>query len=177
MASVEQECGDISASQELLACSSFLNYGDDGEVFSTPPTTQEDAITMCTLPFTLSQSPAPTPTPATTPRTTPVGCSSSKDGHGDEMSDIVKQRRRLGVCKRKVRGARIRTPSPSPDRTTAEVEHMNNDPLYKALLMIPTRDATLSIPVDLLVPAREQGLQYVDAAADGSLLCQLSFGY
>ncbi|KAF0910880.1 hypothetical protein E2562_004838 [Oryza meyeriana var. granulata] len=162
MESVELECGDISASQEeLLARSSFLNGngGDDGEVFSTPPTTQEDAITMCTLPFTQSQSqsPAPAPEPAAAPCTTPE-CNPSEDGQDDEMSDIVKQRRRPRVCTRKVRGARIRTPTPSPDRTTTEVENRNSDPLYKAVLMIPTRDSAPGIPVDLLVLARQRGL-------------------
>uniref|UniRef100_A0A0D9VR64 Uncharacterized protein n=1 Tax=Leersia perrieri TaxID=77586 RepID=A0A0D9VR64_9ORYZ len=163
------ECGDISASQEeLLACSSFLNGGDDDEVFSTPPTTQEDAITMCTLPFTQSQSqsPAPVPATATTPAPSPaaaphttLGCSSSEDGQDDEMSDIVKRRHRPRVCTRKVRGgARIRTPTPSPDRTTTEMENGNIDPLYKAVLMIPTRDSTPSIPVDLIALARQRGL-------------------
>ncbi|XP_015690480.1 uncharacterized protein LOC102721432 [Oryza brachyantha] len=168
MESVELECGDISASQEeLLARSSFLNGGDDDEVFSTPPTTQEDAITMCTLPFTQSPAPSPSPAPApepepaATPRTIPVCSSSSEDGgQDDEMGDAVKQRRRLGVCKRKVRGARIRTPTPSPNRAAAEVEeHRNDDPLHKAVLMIPTRDCTPGIiPVDLLALARQRGL-------------------
>ncbi|BAF11277.1 Os03g0213500 [Oryza sativa Japonica Group] len=161
MDSVVLECGDISASQEeLLAHSSFLNGGDDGEVFSTPPTTQEDAITMCTLPFTQSQSPAPAPlpSPAAVSRTTP-GCSSSEDNRDDEMSDIVKQRRRPRVCTRKVRwGAKIRTPTPSPDRTTSEVENKDGDPLYKAVLMIPTRDSTPAIPMDLIALARQRGL-------------------
>jgi hypothetical protein len=67
---VELECSDISASQEdLLARGSFLS-GDGGgeeeaEMFSTPATQdqqtqqghgeeEEDAITMCTLPFSPS---------------------------------------------------------------------------------------------------------------------------
>ncbi|KAL5224552.1 hypothetical protein ABZP36_011191 [Zizania latifolia] len=170
MESVDLECGDISASMEaLLARSAFLGEGDDGEVSSTPPTIQEDipasmeallarsaflgdgdngevsstpstiqedTITMCTLPFTQSQSPLPAAVSHTT-----SGCSSSKDSQDNEISGIM-----------------IRTSTLSPERTTSEVQHTNVDPLYKALLMIPTKDITPVNPDDLLTLARQRGL-------------------
>ncbi|KAL5218002.1 hypothetical protein ABZP36_018686 [Zizania latifolia] len=139
--------------EALLSRSSFLDGDDDGEVFSTPPTTQEDTITMCTLPFTQSQSPMP----AAVPRTT-LECSFSKDGQDDEMSSITKQRCRPRVCTRKVRRVRIRTPTPSPKRTTSKVQHSNGDPLYKAVLMIPTKDCPPAVPVDLLALAHQRDL-------------------
>ncbi|KAG8074027.1 hypothetical protein GUJ93_ZPchr0006g40723 [Zizania palustris] len=138
--------------EALLAHSSFLGGDDDGEVSNTPPT-KEDTFTMCTLPFTQSQSPVPTVVPRTT-----LGCSSSKDGQDDEMSGITKQRCRPRVCTRKVRRARIKIPSPSPRRTTSEVQHNNGDPLCKAVLMIPTKDCPPAVPVDWLALARKRGL-------------------
>ncbi|KAL5210034.1 hypothetical protein ABZP36_005657 [Zizania latifolia] len=113
---ISVECGNIFASQEaLFACSSFLGSHDDGDVFSTPPTTQEDVITMCTLSFTQSQSSVS----AVVPRTTRGACSSLKDGQDDEVSSIVKQRQ-LKVCTGKVRSVKIRTPTLSFDGTTTK---------------------------------------------------------
>ncbi|KAG8095961.1 hypothetical protein GUJ93_ZPchr0013g34074 [Zizania palustris] len=154
MESMNLECGNISASQEaLLARSSFLRDRDDDDVFSTPPTTQEDVITMCTLSFTQSQSTAAVVAPFTT-----HGCSFSEDGQDDEVSSIVKQRCRPSVCTGKVRSAKVRTPTPSPDgTTTTEGQHNNGDPLYKAVLMIPTKESTPGIPVDFLALARQRG--------------------
>ncbi|WVZ78250.1 hypothetical protein U9M48_025993 [Paspalum notatum var. saurae] len=106
---VQVECGDISTSQEdLLAGTPFLSGGGEEpeEVFSTPPLTHapqsqgqgeeqgEDDITMCTLPFT--QPPSPSSPPPSSER-------------------AASKPRKPRVCIRKVRGARIRTPTPSPD--------------------------------------------------------------
>ncbi|XP_062215073.1 uncharacterized protein LOC133915787 [Phragmites australis] len=157
---VELECGDISASQEdLLARSSFLGSGgEELEVFSTPLTQggqeqsqqqkhqggqggeeEEDAITMCTLPFTQSPSPSP---------------SSSEEGL-TESKMMTKQPWKPRVCTRKVRGARIRTPSPSPDRHNSNIV----DPLYRVMLMIPTSPAAAAAPTgDLVVLARQRGI-------------------
>ncbi|KAJ1253490.1 hypothetical protein BS78_K249700 [Paspalum vaginatum] len=110
---VEMDCGDITSSQEeLLARAPFLGGGgeeEEPEVFSTPPLThghhqgqgdeggddkEGDVITMCSLPFTQTQTqPSPSPSPP----------------------DEVVRPRKPRVCIRKVRGARIRTPTPSPD--------------------------------------------------------------
>ncbi|XP_062217150.1 uncharacterized protein LOC133917162 [Phragmites australis] len=149
---LECECGDISASQEdLLARSSFLGGGggeeEEPEVLSTPLTQgrqeqkkqqggqggeeDEDAITMCTLPFT--QSPSPT---------------------SSESKMKTKQPRKPRVCTRKVRGARIRrTPSLSPDRRNSSSVV---DPLCSAVLMIPTTPAAAPTG-DLLALARQRG--------------------
>ncbi|KAG8093717.1 hypothetical protein GUJ93_ZPchr0012g21699 [Zizania palustris] len=150
---------DISASMEaLLARSAFLGDGDDVEVSNTPPSIQEDAVTMCTLPFTQSQSPVPVVVPHTTP-----GCSSSKDPECTTSEvqhnniGIMNQRARPRVCTRKARGARIRTPTPSPERITSEVQHSTVDPLYRAVLMIPTQNTPPVNPDDFLALARQRG--------------------
>jgi len=162
---VELECGDISASQEdLLARAPFLGGGggeeeEEAEVFSTPPLTQdqqgqqgqgveeeEDAITMCTLPFT-----QPSPSSPSIP--------SSEDKEDQELS--VSKPRKPRVCTRKVRGARIRTPTPSPspspdNRGTSTGSIV--DPLYRAVLMIPTTPAPPTAAEDLLALARNRGI-------------------
>ncbi|PUZ70539.1 hypothetical protein GQ55_2G240000 [Panicum hallii var. hallii] len=164
---VEVECGDISASQEdLLARAPFLGGGGGGEeeaeVFSTPPLTQgqqsqqsqqdqgveeeEDAITMCSLPFT-----QPSPSSPYIP--------SSEDKEDQALS--VSKPRKPRVCTRKVRGVRIRTPTPSPspspdNRGTSTGSIV--DPLYRAVLMIPTTPAPPTAAEDLLVLARNRGI-------------------
>ncbi|KAF8648019.1 hypothetical protein HU200_065054 [Digitaria exilis] len=153
---VELECGDISASQEdLLARAPFLGGGgggeEDAEVFSTPPLTQgqgegeeEDVITMCSLPFT-----QPSPLPASPPLTSPE----------DKEDQAESRPRKPRVCTRKVRGARIRTPtpspSPSPDKRSTSTSSIV-DPLYRAVLMIPTTPAPPT--EDLLTLARNRGI-------------------
>jgi hypothetical protein len=143
---VELECSDISASQEdLLARASFLG-GDGGgeeeaEMFSTPPTQvqqtqqgqgeeEEDAITMCTLPF----SPSPS-----------LSSPEHRGEEGEQADSLVKTKepRKPRICTSKVRGARIRT--------------RDVDPLYKAVLMIPTAPAP-TFAGDILVLARQRGI-------------------
>lgn len=159
MVQVALECGgDISASQEyILANSSFLGGDNDlsaaaahekkkkkkgeeeeEEVFSTPPLTQQDPITMCTLPFTPSQSPS--------------------DKDDDDDLPLVKPRRRPRVCVRKVRGARIRTPTPSPKQQQQPQEQLHVDPLYRAVLMIPTTTQQKNPLEDFLALARQRGI-------------------
>ncbi|TVU21002.1 hypothetical protein EJB05_30611, partial [Eragrostis curvula] len=169
---VELECGDISSSQEdLLARSSFL--GGDGEeeeteVFSTPLTQgqqsqqgqgeeEEDAITMSTLPFTQ-------PSPSSSPwRSSPEG-----QEEDEELADSKMRRkepRKPRICTRKVRGARIRTPTPSPspdrrrdvDPLPSPDRRRDVDPLYKAVLMIPTSPVPTAAG-DLLALARQRGI-------------------
>ncbi|KAG2643159.1 uncharacterized protein LOC120678242 [Panicum virgatum] len=162
---VELECGDISASQEdLLARAPFLGGGggeeeeeEEAEVFSTPPLTQdqqgqgveeeEDAITMCTLPFT-----QPSPSSPSIP--------SSEDKEDQELS--ISKPRKPRVCTRKVRGARIRTPtpspSPSPDNRGTSSTGSIVDPLYRAVLMVPTTPAPPTAAEDLLALARNRGI-------------------
>ncbi|KAF8688748.1 hypothetical protein HU200_042227 [Digitaria exilis] len=155
---VELECGDISASQEdLLARAPFLGGGgggeEDAEVFSTPPLTQgqgegeeEDVITMCSLPFT-----QPSPLPASPSLTSPE----------DKEDQAESRPRKPRVCTRKVRGARIRTPtpspSPSPDKRSTSTSSIG-DPLYRAVLMIPTTPAPPTAAEDLLTLARNRGI-------------------
>lgn len=167
MAKVALECGDISASQEdILANSSFLGAGnapsasasasqaredeEEEEVFATPPDhTQQDPITMCSLPFT------PTPSQPQSPSPPP----SDDDG--------AKPRRKPRVCTRKVRGAKISTPAPTPTPSPSPKQqqqpeqppHAIVDPLYRAVLMIPTATASKQDPlVDFLALARQRGL-------------------
>lgn len=165
---VELECGDISASQEdLLARAPFLGGGGGGEeeeeheVFSTPPLTQgqqsqrsqgvaeeeEDAITMCSLPFT-----------QTSPSTPSVPSSEDRE----DQALAVSKPRKPRVCTRKVRGARIRTPTPSPNqspdnRSTSTSTSSIVDPLYRAVLMIPTTPPPTAAE-DLLALARNRGI-------------------
>ncbi|TVU20979.1 hypothetical protein EJB05_30587, partial [Eragrostis curvula] len=167
---VELECGDISSSQEdLLARSSFLGGNgeeEEAEVFSTPLTQgqqsqqgqgeeEEDAITMSTLPFTQ-------PSPSSSPWR-----SSPEDQEEDEELADSKMRRKEPrkprICTRKVRGAKIRTPTPSPDRRR-DVDPLPSpdrrrdvDPLYKAVLMIPTSPVPTAAG-DLLALARQRGI-------------------
>ncbi|TKW08285.1 hypothetical protein SEVIR_6G019700v4 [Setaria viridis] len=163
---VEVECGDISASQEdLLARAPFLGGGggeEEAEVFSTPPLTQgqqsqqdqgvqeeeEDAITMCSLPFT-----QPSPSSPFVP--------SSEDK--EDQALVVSKPRKPRVCTRKVRGARIRTPTPSPNQSPDNRSTSTNtssivDPLYRAVLMIPTNPAPPTAAEDLLALARNRGI-------------------
>ncbi|TKW32922.1 hypothetical protein SEVIR_2G198500v4 [Setaria viridis] len=163
---VEVECGDISASQEdLLARAPFLGGGggeEEAEVFSTPPLTQgqqgqqsqqgqgvqeeeEDAITMCSLPFTQLSPSVP----------------SSEDKEDQALA--VSKPRKPRVCTRKVRGARIRTPTPSPNQSPDNRSTSTNtssivDPLYRAVLMIPTNPAPPTAAEDLLALARNRGI-------------------
>ncbi|KAL6648998.1 hypothetical protein ACP70R_013222 [Stipagrostis hirtigluma subsp. patula] len=143
---VELECGDISASQEeLLGRSSFLGGGggeEEAEVFSTPPLTQEDqqqqeeedAMSMRSLP---TSQPSPWASKLSTPR-------------------------KPRVCTRKVRGARIRTPTPSPVRSTTPTTTSSSvavDPLCRAVLMIPTKTSTdAPAASDILALARDRGI-------------------
>lgn len=155
---VELECGDISASQEdLLARSSFLGGSggeEEPEVFSTPPSQDQqsqqgqeeeegDAITMCTLPFT-QQSPSPS---RSSPR------DRAEEGDQAESTARTKEIRKPRFCTRKVRGARLRTPTPSPSPDRGR----DVDPLYKAVLMIPSAPAPSSTG-DLLALARQRGI-------------------
>ncbi|CAN6204322.1 unnamed protein product [Urochloa humidicola] len=165
---VELECGDISASQEdLLARVPFLGGGgeEEAEVFSTPPLTQgqqsqqsqqqgqgeeeeEDAITMCSLPFTHPSPPSPSSIP------------SSEDKEDQALA--VSKPRKPRMCTRKVRGARIRTPTPSPrhspDNRSTSTSSSIVDPLYRAVLMIPTAPAPPTAAEDLLALARNRGI-------------------
>ncbi|CAL5088575.1 unnamed protein product [Urochloa decumbens] len=169
---VELECGDISASQEdVLARAPFLGGGGEGEeeeaeVFSTPPLTQgqqsqqsqqqgqgveeeeEDAITMCSLPFTH-------PSPSS-----PSSIPSSEDN--EDRALAVSKPRKPRVCTRKVRGARIRTPTPSPNHSpehrSTSTSSSTVDPLYRAVLMIPTAPAPPTAAEDLLALARSRGI-------------------
>ncbi|CAN6166793.1 unnamed protein product [Urochloa humidicola] len=196
---MELECGDISASQEdLLARAPFLGGGggeEEAEVFSTPPLTQgqqsqqsqqqgqgeeeeEDAITMCSLPFTH-------PSPSS-----PPSIPSSEDNEDQALT--ISKPRKPRVCTRKVRGARIRTPTPSPscspdnrntitrspdnrNTSTRSPDNRNTstrspdnhntstsssivDPLYRAVLMIPTTPAPPTAAEDLLALARNRGI-------------------
>ncbi|KAK3160807.1 hypothetical protein QOZ80_1BG0064970 [Eleusine coracana subsp. coracana] len=159
ISSLELECGIISASQEdLLAGSSFLG-GDGGEeeaeVFSTPLTQgqqsqqdqgeeEEDAITMCTLPIT-QHSPSPS-------RSSPEDHDKEED-QADSMPR-TKEPRKPRICTRKVRGARLRTPTPSPSPERGR----DVDPLYKALLMIPSAPLPTPTGADLLALARQRGI-------------------
>ncbi|XP_039795028.1 uncharacterized protein LOC120660529 [Panicum virgatum] len=165
---VEDDCGDISASQEvLLARVPFLGGGEEeeAEVFSTPPLTQgqqsqqsqqgqggveeeEDVITMCSLPF-----------PQHSPSSHSIPSSESEDMEDQALS--VSKPRKPRVCTRKVRGARIRTPTPSPspspdNRGTSTGSIV--DPLYRAVLMIPTTPAPPTAAEDLLALARNRGI-------------------
>ncbi|OEL20601.1 hypothetical protein BAE44_0018381 [Dichanthelium oligosanthes] len=167
---VELECGDISSSQEdLLARAPFLGGGGGGdeeeeeaEVFSTPTLTQgqqsqqsqqdqgveeeEDAITMCSLPFT-----QPSPSSLSIP--------SSEDKEDQALA--ISKPRKPRVCTRKVRGARIRTPtpspSPSPDNRNSSCSSIV-DPLYRAVVMIPTTPDPPTAAEDLLAIARNRGI-------------------
>ncbi|CAL5064641.1 unnamed protein product [Urochloa decumbens] len=170
---VELECGDISASQEdVLARAPFLGGGggeggeEEAEVFSTPPLTQgqqsqqsqqqgqgvqeeeEDAITMCSLPFTH-------PSPSS-----PSSIPSSEDNEDQALT--VSKPRKPRVCTRKVRGARIRTPTPSPNHSpehrSTSTSSSTVDPLYRAVLMIPTAPAPPTAAEDLLALARSRGI-------------------
>ncbi|KAL6645344.1 hypothetical protein ACP70R_016952 [Stipagrostis hirtigluma subsp. patula] len=149
---VELECGDISASQEeLLAGSSFLGGGggeEEAEVFSTPPLTQEDqqqqeeededAMSMRSLP---TSQPSP---------------------WADAPKSKLSTPRKPRVCTRKVRGARIRTPTPSPVRSTTPTTTGSGvavDPLCRAVLMIPTKTSTdTPAASDILALARDRGI-------------------
>jgi len=160
---VELECGDISASQEdLLARAPFLGGGggeEEAEVFSTPPLTQdqqgqgveeeEDVITMCSLPFTQHS-----------PSSHSIPSSESEDMEDQALS--VSKPRKPRVCTRKVRGARIRTPtpspSPSPDNRGTSSTGSIVDPLYRAVLMVPTTPAPPTAAEDLLALARNRGI-------------------
>uniref|UniRef100_A0A8I6XRV0 Uncharacterized protein n=1 Tax=Hordeum vulgare subsp. vulgare TaxID=112509 RepID=A0A8I6XRV0_HORVV len=185
MAKVALECGgDISASQEdILASSSFLGAAnapspspsvsasqareddEDGEeVFATPPELpQQDSITMCSLPFT------PTPSPSATPS---VPQSPSPPSSDDDAA-AAKPCRKPRVCTRKVRGAKISTPTPTPTPTPSPKQqqqpeqppHAVVDPLYRAVLMIPTATAAATTTTskqdpleDFLALARQRGL-------------------
>ncbi|KAI4996498.1 hypothetical protein ZWY2020_051418 [Hordeum vulgare] len=184
MAKVALECGgDISASQEdILASSYFLGAAnapspspsasqareddEDGEeVFATPPELpQQDSITMCSLPFTPTPSPSATPSVPQSPSPPP---SSS-----DDDAAAAKPRRKPRVCTRKVRGAKISTPAPTPTPTPSPKQqqqpeqppHAVVDPLYRAVLMIPTATAAAATtskqdPLeDFLALARQRGL-------------------
>ncbi|CAN6217480.1 unnamed protein product [Urochloa humidicola] len=167
---MELECGDISASQEdLLARAPFLGGGGGGEeeaeVFSTPPLTQgqqsqqsqqqgqgveeeEDAITMCSLPFTHPSPSSPSSIP-------------SPEDNEDQALTLSKPRKPR-ICTRKVRGARIRTPTPSPSRSPDNRNTTTSssivDPLYRAVLMIPTTPAPPTAAEDLLALARNRGI-------------------
>ncbi|KAM3316877.1 hypothetical protein ACQJBY_034819 [Aegilops geniculata] len=168
MAKVALECGgDISASQEdILANSSFLGAANapsasasqaredddqEEEVFATPPELpQQDPITMCSLPFTPSPSQPQSPSPP------------------PSDDDADKPRRKPRVCTRKVRGAKFSTPAPAPTPCPKQQEQQPEqppraavDPLYRAMLMIPTATATTSKqdPLeDFLALARQRGI-------------------
>lgn len=180
LAKVTLDCGGhiTSSQEETLATSAFLgglpaspSASDEEEVFSTPPdATQQqddDPVTMCTLPFT--------PTPSKSPAAPPAGSGSSSSGDAPPANP----RRKPRVCTRKVRGARIRTPTPSPEQqpqpehhpqpeqqqTEAE-EPIHVDPLIRAVLMMPTATTTATTgttsnqdPVEaFLALARRKGL-------------------
>ncbi|KAL6847721.1 hypothetical protein ACP4OV_022509 [Aristida adscensionis] len=143
LAKVALECGDISASQEeLLARSSFLGGGggEEAEVFSTPPLTQ-DHHQQQQAQDGIAMS------------TQPFSPSSA------EESAPPKRR----ICTRKIRGARIRTPTPSPVRggdTPTPIPIP--DPLCRAVLMIPTRKSKTGPGTeeedDILELARKRGI-------------------
>jgi hypothetical protein len=209
MARVALECGgDISASQEeILANAPFLGGDnglpasapdDDEEVFSTPPDAtqqQDDTVTMCTLPFTPTPSETPAPpsddaeavlAPPSSKPQSPAPPSSKPHSPAPASSDDddaapVNPRRKPRICTRKVRGARIRTPTPSPEQQQPEQQPepeqpppqpeqpVHVDPLVRAVLMIPTRTTTAAgtAPAssgkqdaveDFLALARQKGL-------------------
>ena len=168
MAKVALECGgDISASQEdILANSPFLGAAnapsasqargdeeEEEEVFATPPELpQQEPITMCSLPFTPSpaqpQSPSPPPS---------------------DDDDAAKPRRKPRVCTRKVRGAKFSTPAPTPSPKQQQQPEQPPravvDPLYRAMLMIPTATAAAAATTskqdpleDFLALARQRGI-------------------
>ncbi|KAM3405677.1 hypothetical protein ACQJBY_008283 [Aegilops geniculata] len=158
----ECECGgDISASQEdALAASPFLGAAgdDESEVFATPldlsQQQEEDAVTMGTLPSTPSPIRSPSP-PSPPPHRKPRGC----------------------VRKVRVRGAKIRTPTPSPDlppepqpqpaqppEQPEQQPHADADPLYRAVQMVgaltgaTTTSSNENAVEDFLALARRRGL-------------------
>ncbi|XP_037428398.1 predicted GPI-anchored protein 58 [Triticum dicoccoides] len=173
MAKVALECGgDISASQEdVLAKSPFLGAAnapsasasasqargdedDEEEVFATPPELpQQEPITMCSLPFTPSPSQPHSPSPPPS-----------------DDDDAARPRRRPRVCTRKVRGAKFSTPAPAPTPTPSPKQQPEQppraivDPLYRAMLMIPTATAAGAAaskqdPLeDFLALARQRGI-------------------
>ena len=171
MAKVALECGgDISASQEdILANSPFLGAAnapsasqargdeeEEEEVFATPPELpQQEPITMCSLPFTPSPSQPHSPSPPPS-----------------DDDDAARPRRKPRVCTRKVRGSKtkISTPAPSPTPTPSAKQQPEQppravvDPLYRALLMIPTATAAAATtskqdPLeDFLALARQRGI-------------------
>ncbi|KAM0889061.1 hypothetical protein ACQ4PT_027945 [Festuca glaucescens] len=138
---------------------------------------------MCTLPFTPTPSKSPAPRsveaalapPPSQPQTpTPL---SSDDG---DDAPPANPRRKPRVCIRKVRGARISTPTPSPKQQQPEQQQpqpeqqqtqpeqpIHVDPLVRAVLMIPTRTTTATAttssgkqdPVeDFIALARQKGI-------------------
>ncbi|RLN36477.1 uncharacterized protein C2845_PM03G33450 [Panicum miliaceum] len=79
----------------------------------------------------------------------------------EDQALSVSKPRKPRVCTRKVRGARIRTPTPSPTRSPDNCGTSTGsivDPLYRVVLMIPTTLAPPTAAEDLLALARNRGI-------------------
>jgi len=145
--SVPRAVGGGGGEEEAEVSSTSLLTQDQQSQQGQGVEEEEDAITMCTLPFT-----QPSPSSPSIP--------SSEDKEDQELS--VSKPRKPRVCTRKVRGARIRTPtpspSPSPDNRGTSSTGSIVDPLYRAVLMVPTTPAPPTAAEDLLALARNRGI-------------------